>query len=281
MLRKRSLTILWVCLLSFLTVVNIPHATAAPLLVVHVSGYHLTAGYENEISIYIVNVSEEPAYDAKASLTVPSTVSGIAIVKESYRAFNEISSGETESMYPVLYVAFSCPPGAYSLEFTLEFYDGAGNHYEEEIQIGVEVESVSIINFRLLNVQPSDLTVEPGEIVTIEADLLLIGTEAVEFVQIEIVENHPFLSIPESYEYIGRVDPDSPVPFSIQFMVDPNAAPGSYTLQVRVSYWDKYNQERHAILELPVQVLEHVEKEAEKVSFTLWDIIKILLGIKP
>jgi len=489
-----------------------------PFLEVEVSKYYLTAGDENQIEISITNVGEESAYEVKASLTVPQTVSGIAIVNESYRVFDVIEEEETKRMYPVLYVASSCPPGAYSLTFGLEYYNASylvvgREKYVSSIQIGVVVlprrftfeaevegyriragieseikvvltntgdatvynvdarlssaspnivvlkeisstfdvikpkssvyfmptlgvsrstplgaysltltlkykdlngtsradnlpigvfvdsieptdrttiviqdfqiipsqvhpgeeltiemkmknlgadaydvrvqlttvgqspfvsltptlvfvgdigsnkttpisydlrvsgdakaqpyplqltisyydvygqpnsiiESISICvqgvaSFRLLNVQPSNLTVEPGEVVTVEADLLLIGTETVKFVQVQIVPNHPFVWIPESYEYIGRVDPDSPVPFSVQFMVDSNATSGSYTLQMRVSYWDEYNQERQAIRELPALIKERVQKK-EEVSLTFWDIIRmiirILLGVKP
>jgi len=148
----------------------------------------------------------------------------------------------------------------------------------------------SIVKFQLLNVQPQDLTVELGEIITVEADLLLIGTETVEFVEVEIIENasiNPFLSIPESYEYIGRVDPDSPIIFDVQFLVDSNATVGDYTLQIRVGYWDENNQEQQEVIELPVYV-KNVGNTGEVTSNTqktLWemfiDFIRTLLGMNP
>ena len=514
--------ILSLCLLSLFIVVPMPLTIAypQPLLEIEVSRYHLTAGDENEIRISITNVGEGDAYDVKARLTVPETVPGITVVEESYHVFEEIEEGQTEKMNPVLYVASSCPLGAYSLTFELEYYDVDGDKYTDSMQIGVVVEAIkpmklvldvdvvdyyatagteneisitltntgeeavydvkavltstspgivvlkrqsylvdevdvgedfhfrpllgisrnvalgaypltltldykdadgatyrdsvtvgvfvnsveptdrttiviqdfeiipsefypgdeltikmkmknlgedaygvrvqlvttaasplvplsptlvfvgdlgsnqttavtynlrvsgdaearsyplqlnisyydvygqtnsvsetmsvgvsSIVNFRLLNLQPSSLTLEPGEIVTIEAELLLIGTETVQFVQVEILEDHPFISVSESYEYIGRVDPDSPVPFDIQFMVDSNATPGSYTLQMRVSYWDEYNQERQAVRELPVIIEKRVEERERSIDrgqVTFWDIIwrimRILLGVKP
>jgi hypothetical protein len=123
--------------------------------------------------------------------------------------------------------------------------------------------------------------------VTIEADLLLLGTETVDFVEIRIVKNSsigPFSSIPESYEYIGRVDPDSPVLFTIEFVVDPNATSGSYTLQIGVRCWDGYNQQREDTINLPI-VVEEFSNQNQEVSPTLWDllwtIIRILFGLQP
>ena len=375
-----------------------------PLLEVNVAGYNLTAGEENEMSISIENIDERYAYDVRATLTVPSSVSGISIVKESNAVFEEIHYNEMEWMHPVLYVESNCPLGAYSLTLQLEYTDTSVTTYVDSVQIGVAIDSVepaertriaiqnfqvtptkvfpgnestvelelknwgsnaydvqvqltidsqspfvsldptlvfvgdlklnqtatvvynlsisgdadaklyrlplvisyydvddqpdsltedvsirvhSIIDFRLLDIQPSIITAEPGETVAIEADLLLLGTETVEFVEIEIVENRsisPFLSIPQSYEYIGRVDPDSPVLFTVQFMVDSNATAGSYTLQIRVSCWDGYNQERRKVVDVPVVVNEFSNQNAGT-SPTLWDIIwtmiRILFGVRP
>lgn len=521
MSKKISSTILAVCLL-ILFVAKYTQPTIAynrSLLKVSVTGYNLIAGDENELNISIENGGWEIAYDIKASLTVPSTVSGISIVKESWAGFKEIRYHEVEWMHPVLYVASDCPLGAYSLTLKLDYYDSADEKYVETVQIGVVVDAIkstevnlsvdvenyhvtagtenkinitvtnvgkkavynveavltstsssivvlkelsylfdvieinssvyftpllgvsrttplgayslalalnykdpegvsysdsltigllvdsvkptertrivvqnfqitptevfpgdeltlemelknwganaydvqvqlaiasqspfvpldptlvfvgdlssnqtakviynlrisgdaeaslydlqlvisyydvddqpnslseaisiavqSIIDFRLLDVQPSIITAEPGDMVTVEADLLLLGTETVDFVEVGIVENRsigPFISVPESYEYIGRVDPDSPVLFTIQFMVDPNATSGSYTVQMRVDCWDGYNQQRQVMIELPVAVEEFSDQNQET-SLTLWDviwtIIRILFGVKP
>jgi len=377
---------------------------AEPLLVINMTGYSLTAGDENEVSVSVKNIGKTSAFDIEAALAVPSTVSGISIVKESYTRFDVIHYEGIVWMHPVLYVESSCPLGAYSLTLELEYTDESDAKYVDNVQIGVAVDAVeptertriaiqnfqitpskvfpgdeltvqmelknrganaydiqvqlsidsqspfvslnptlvfvgdlksnqtakvvynlsisgdadaglyglqlitsyydvddqpdslteaisisvhSIVDFRLLDIQPSAVTAEPGETMTIEADLLLLGTETVDFVEVEIVENRsvaPFLTVPESYEYIGRVDPDSPVLFTIQFMIDPNATSGSYTLQLRVSCWDGYNQQRQKVIELPV-VVKEFSNQNEEASPTLWDvlwtIIRTLFGLKP
>ncbi len=157
----------------------------------------------------------------------------------------------------------------------------------ESLSEAISISVQSKIEFRLLDIQPSSITAEPGEMVTVEADLLLLGTETVDFVEARIVENRsigPFISVPESYEYIGRVDPDSPVLFTVQFMVDPNATSGDYTVQMRVDCWDGYNQQRHVMIELPV-VVNEFSNQNQETSLTLWDmiwtVIRILFGLQP
>ena len=521
MSRKIGSIILSVCLLM-LFAIKYTQPTMAynrPLLEVNVAGYNLTAGEENEMSISIENIDERYAYDVRATLTVPSTVSGISIVKESNAVFEEIHYNEMEWMHPVLHVANSCPLGVYSLTLKLEYTDTANEMYKDEVQIGVVVDAVkptevdlsvdaedyhvsagaenaiditvtnvgkkavydveavltstsssivvlkelsylfdvveinssvyftpllgvsrttplgaysltltlnykdpegisysdsliigvlvdsvkptertriaiqnlqvtptkvfpgnestvelelknwgsnaydvqvqltinsqspfvsldptlvfvgdlrlnqtatvaynlsisgdadaslyrlplvisyydvddrpdsltedisirvhSIIDFRLLDIQPSLVVAKPGETVTIEADLLLLGTETIDFTEVEIVENlsiGPFSTVPESYEYIGRVDPDSPVLFTIQFVVDSDATSGNYALQIEVGCWDGYNQKRQVMIELPITV-EESSNQNEGTNLTLWDmiwiVIRMLFGVKP
>jgi len=377
---------------------------ANPLLAINVTGYDLTAGVDNEISISITNIGKSNAYDVKAALSVPSTVSEISIVKESYMTFDVIHHIETVWMHPVLYVESNCPLGAYSLTLQVEYTDTSDTTYVDSVQVGVAINSVeptertriaiqnlqvtptkafpgnestvelelknwgsnaydvqvqltidsqspfvsldptlvfvgdlrlnqtatvaynlsisgdadaslyrlplvisyydvddrpdsltedisirvhSIIDFRLLDIQPSLVIAKPGETVTIEADLLLLGTETVDFTEVEIVENlsiGPFSTVSESYEYIGRVDPDSPVLFTIQFVVDSDATSGNYALQIEVGCWDGYNQKRRVMIELPITV-EESSNQNEGTNLTLWDmiwiVIRMLFGVKP
>jgi hypothetical protein len=224
------------------------------------------------------------AYDVQVQLSIDSQ-SPFVSLGPALVFVGDLGSNQTSKVIYNLRVSGDADASLYALQLVISYYDvdDQPNSLTEAISISVH----SIVHFRLLDIQPSIITAEPGETVTIEADLLLVGTETVDFVEVEIVENRsigPFISIPESYEYIGRVDPDSPVLFTIQFMVDPNATSGSCTLQVRISCWDGYNQQRQVMIELPV-VVEELSNQNEETSPTLWKmiwtLIRILLGLKP
>jgi len=371
-------------------------------LVVDVDNYYVTAGAENKINITVTNIGNKAVYDIEATLA--SSSSGIVILREPSHLFDAIETNFSVCFGPLLGVSRTTPLGAYSLTLALNYRDSDGVSYVDSSTLGVLVDSVkptkrtriaiqsfqvtptdiipgdeltlemelknwgasaydvqvqlrvdtqsplvalnptlafvgdlgtnqtarvtydlrvsgdadatlyglqlvisyydvddqpdslteaisigvqSIVDFRLLDIQPSSITAEPGETVTIEADLLLLGTESVDFVEVEIVENRsvgPFTSVPESYEYIGRVDPDSPVLFTVEFMVDPNATSGSYALQIRVGCWDGYNQQREDTIELPV-VVNEFSNQNQEVNPTLWDIvwtlIRMLFGLNP
>jgi len=138
-----------------------------------------------------------------------------------------------------------------------------------------------IVVFRLLNAP--DVTVERGGIVDLEVDLLLIGTESVRFVQVGVVEVGPFEGTMESYEYIGSVDPDSPIPFDIQFAVGGEAEAGGYTLLLNVTYFDDLNRERESIIEIPVSVVEaQAEPGAQRSGlWGFWIWLRRLFGVLP
>jgi hypothetical protein len=196
-----------------------------------------------------------------------------------------LGSDQTAEVIYNLAIGGAAEAQLHRLSFVISYYDmdDQPDSLTEDISIRVH----SIVDFRLLDVQPSSIKAGPGETVTIEADLLLLGTETVDFVEVGIVENrsaNPFLAVPESYEYIGRVDPDSPVLFTIQFMVDPDATSGSYTLQMSVDCWDGYNQPRQVLIEQSVVVSESSNPNGET-NPTLWEIvwaiIRALFGVKP
>lgn len=250
-----------------------------------VQGFKITPsrvypGDELTMEMELKNLGAD-AHDVRVQL-VTAQQSPLISLSPTLIFVGDLGSNHAAKVIYNLQVSGDAKAQPYTLQLTILYYDvyGQPNSITETISVSVH----SVANFRLLNVQPSNITAKPGEIVLVEADLLLIGTEAVKFAQIEIVENYPFASTYESYEYIGRIDPDNPVPFDIQFMVDSNATAGSYKLQMRINYLDGYNQERQDTVELPV-IVEKLTEKKEEASLTFWDIIwriiKILLGIKP
>ncbi|HEX9914922.1 MAG TPA: hypothetical protein VGB32_08385 [Candidatus Bathyarchaeia archaeon] len=137
-----------------------------------------------------------------------------------------------------------------------------------------------LIDFELLDT-PS-VEAKRGETRELEADLLLIGTDSVQFVSIELVESQVFRRVAGSTEYIGAVDPDSPIPFDIKYAVADDAPEGSHTMSVRVNYRDHLNREHHEDVGLDVTVAGAQgggTETPETPSFWMW--VRRLLGLGP
>jgi len=148
----------------------------------------------------------------------------------------------------------------------------------------VETVTLSIrglVEFRLIN--EDQVNVGRGETTEFEADLLLVGTESVQFVSIEIVEDSVFEYVRDSEEYIGAVDPDSPIPFDLMLKVADDAELGDHTITLRITYTDDLNQEHEANLELQAEVTEPTAdlntSQGSTGGFWVW--LRRLLGLGP
>lgn len=168
--------------------------------------------------------------------------------------------------------------GQYPVTITIVYLDSKG--VERSLVETVTVSISGIVNFRLLN--DVEIGVKQGDKGNIEADLLLVGTESVSFVQIDIVEGMRFKGITGSQEYIGPIDPDSPVPFDIQFSASVGLEPGVYPLLLNITYIDYLNRISWYTIDVPVTVLE-AETQAETLKpmsgFWLW--LRRLFGVMP
>lgn len=165
----------------------------------------------------------------------------------------------------------------YTLQFIASFLDEENTPGTTAQYVSLRVESVQ--DFQVINIDPLGTEIEAGGSTTLSADLLLIGTESARFVEISIMEESPVASVGKKSEYIGTVDPDSPVPFSLDYRVDPNATLGASVLSLRVSYWDQYNLQRESVVQIPITISQPVPTESQ--GLTIWDLIRILLGMRP
>jgi hypothetical protein len=137
-----------------------------------------------------------------------------------------------------------------------------------------------LIEFELLDNPP--ISVKPGETSEIEADLLLVGTESIKFVSIEIEENTVFKQIAGSEEYIGAVDPDSPIPFDLDFKIAEKAEPGDYQMDLKIQYRDHLNREHDERMSLDISVIAGSNDEVDDQSIgglIFW--LRRLFGLGP
>jgi len=153
---------------------------------------------------------------------------------------------------------------------------GMQGQIAEVLTITVE----ELIEFELLDVPT--LMVKKGETMELESDLLLIGTDSVQFVSIELESDDIFKRVSGSTEYIGAVDPDSPIPFDINYKVSEDAPEGDHAMSITVRYRDHLNREHEELLELDVTVAGNVNDDTPATETpTFWVWVRRLLGLGP
>ena len=218
------------------------------------------------------------AYDVKASLSL-DPMTGVSIMSPTTVSLGEMEPGLVEDAVFELLVGGEVMAGQYLAMVTVSYLgsDGVLRSLVETVTMSIR----GLVEFRLIN--EDQVRVGRGETSELNADLLLVGTESVQFVIVEVVEDTVFEYVRDSEEYIGAVDPDSPIPFDLIFKASDDAELGEYTITLRITYTDDLNKEHEANLELRAEVTEPTAElnalQGSTGGFWVW--LRRLLGLGP
>ncbi|MFC1802952.1 hypothetical protein ACFL0D_03180 [Thermoproteota archaeon] len=223
-----------------------------------------------------VKCSGADAYDLLSSLSFSAT-SPLSPISPSIISLGDLDSDQIIKATYMLLAAGDISAGQYPVTTTVSYTSnkGVSRVLTETLTILVD----GLIDFELLDT-PSD-TVAPGETKELEADLLLIGTESVEFVSIGVVDDRVIKRVRGSDEYIGAVDPDSPIPFDVSYKVDEDAEEGNHELTLNVQYRDHLNREHEEQIRLEIDISEDINGEPTQQQGWIWVWIRRLLGLGP
>ena len=218
------------------------------------------------------------AHDVKAALSL-DPLTGISTMSPTLVSLGEMDAGERSEAKFDLLVSGNVRAGQYPGIASITYLDADGvpRSLRETVTLSVR----GIVEFTLINA--GTVSVGVGESKELEADMLLVGTESVQFVNIEVVEDSVFERTAESDEYIGAVDPDSPIPFEVWFRVADGTDVGEHTLTLKITYQDDLNQEHVETLRLTVDVEEASSPADMQSSSTggFWVWLRRLLGLGP
>jgi len=218
------------------------------------------------------------AHDVKTSLSLDLST-GIAPLSPTLISAGDLEPGQIEEMKYKLLVGGEVRAGQYPARLTISYLDvdGVPRSLTETVTISIR----GIVEFSLINLDPIEAS--GGMVTEFEADLLLIGTENIQFVQIEMVEDDAFRRTSGSVEYIGAVDPDSPIPFDIEFEVAGDAEAGDHNMMLQVNYTDDLNMEHVTKIKIPITVTEASanEKTSQGLIGSFWIWLRRLLGLLP
>lgn len=223
-----------------------------------------------------VKCSGAVAYDLLSSLGF-TAASPISPISPSIRNLGDLETGETTKVTYTLLSSGSIAAGQYPITATITYTSSRGvtKSITETFTILVD----GLVDFDLLDT-PSTIT-PAGEVGEIEADLLLIGTESVDFVSIGVIEDNYIQRVSGSDEYIGAVDPDSPIPFDVNYRVDDDAPEGEHDLQLQVKYRDHLNREREETIRLSIEIGEPENNEPQPQQTGFWVWLRRLFGLGP
>ncbi|MCW4051571.1 MAG: hypothetical protein NWE89_17765 [Candidatus Bathyarchaeota archaeon] len=237
---------------------------------------HVQPGDIFDIEIEI-QCSGADAYELLSTINVGSTGT-LASLTPTTASLGDIEVGETTSITYTLLASGDVSAGQYPVSVVLTYTNSKGQTTSLAETLTIMVEG--LIEFELLDTPT--VIVKRGESGELEADLLLIGTESVQFVSIDLLEDDVFQRVSGSTEYIGAVDPDSPIPFDINYKVVDDASEGDHDMGLQITYRDHLNKEHTEDLSLDVSVGGTADTDIpEPQSTGLWAWIRRLFGLGP
>jgi hypothetical protein len=223
-----------------------------------------------------IKCSGADSYNLLSSINF-ATMSMISPVSPTIVSLGDLEVDETITANYQLLASGDIAAGQYSIPSTITYTNSKGlpGTLTESFTILVD----GLIEFDLLDV-PTEL-IPVGEVSELEVDLLLIGTESVDFVSIGVVEDGVIERVSGSDEYIGAVDPDSPIPFDIKYRIKEGVQQGTHEMKLSVQYRDHLNKEHSEVLELDIDIGEPVEDVPQSENGDFWTWVRRLLGLGP
>ena len=223
-----------------------------------------------------VSCSGAPIYNARAVLGQDPT-GLISPVSQTTLSLGDLGVDSSSTISYIMLLSGSAVAADLPLMVSVKYLDSKGVAGTATETITVPVEN--LVDFNLM--KDVVISAEKGATTSFEGDLLLVGTGKVEFASISVVPSGPVQRVTGSSEYIGAIDPDSPVPFTIQFSTGSNATVGDYNLNLKITYLNSRNMQENKTIIVPL----HVVNPSTTVTPTnndggIWGWIKRLFGLQ-
>ncbi|MFX1517380.1 MAG: COG1361 S-layer family protein [Promethearchaeota archaeon] len=185
----------------------------------------------------------------------------LIIQSNSSWSFLDVSEGESLSIPIIIFTPLTTMGNTMSMAFTIQFSDKHSTNYLETLSMGLIV--YGKVRVSVFSSDLSKLSVNPGENIVVSATLLNTGNANALFMNASLESNDSiFVETTSSKSYLGELEPDSPLPFSLTGIINSSAIPGNYHIECVIYYFDNlYNV--HQIV-LPFSIL--IEKHSQSIS---------------
>jgi len=225
-----------VLLVSLLSQTAVVEGQSSAHLNVSITGNSLTAGFNNTITISVVNNYSGyiAIYDVDIAVSVPTTLTAYG---DNHWHYDSIAYGQAVTINFEVYAPVSAIGTLAQVGTVTATYKQLGDvSYTQEVHnIGFSVNAW--INLVLYGILVTPTVVAPGGNATISGSLLNAGNLAAYDANVTIESDALAPGSTNSY-FIGEIDPNIPRPFSLLVLFKQNSADGNYTITVKVSATD-------------------------------------------
>lgn len=209
------------------------HAQTTAHLTMTVTGQSLTAGFNNTVTISLLNNYYSTIYDTDIVVTLPSTLS---LIGDNHWHYDSITLGQTVTIRLQVYAPTSAIGSTYLGSLTAT-YKQLGDISSTQETHALSFSVYGWINLIIYGIQLTPTSVPPGGNATISGNLLNNGNLAAYNTNVT-VKSEALASSSSSSVFVGEVDPNIPRPFSLLIVFKASIPQGNYSITVRVSVVD-------------------------------------------
>jgi hypothetical protein len=206
-----------------------------PISISVVSPY-VYLGQSSTVEIKVTDTGATPILSPSFILSVPA---GFAVLSNSTYSIPGVSipAGGSFTYAASIISGPKTPEGAYSAQFTISYFNSLGQLQTITIPAGFVA-----IGRAVLQIQGMTYSVSDG-VLSVGGTLLNEGTSSAFYLQLSasVVQNG--VPLGQGASYVGEVDPNTPIPFSVQVPVASSATNGTATLNINMNYLNDYGQQ--------------------------------------
>ena len=252
--------LLFVLLGSFIVAEAPPARAQTDYLTVLETGQGLTAGFNNTVTVTVVNSYSGyiAVYDVGLALSMPT---GLTLVGTGGTwQFDSIPYGQSVTVSFQVYAPSSSAGTSYSGTLTVSYKQLGDVSYTTETHT-LAFAVTGYINLVVYGVLLTPGIVTPGGNTTISGNVLNNGNLASYNANVT-VESPAIVPGPQNSVFMGEVDPTIPRPFSVLIVFVPGLTPGNYTVTIKVSATD-YNRPGTPIVGQGNAVVQVIKQTAQ------------------
>lgn len=208
-------------------------AQTAPELTVTLSGQTMTAGFNNNVTVNVLNNYYSVIYDVDVALSIPS---GLTLYGDSHWHYSSIEIGQSVTIICQVYAPIADIGTTYQGSVTVTYKQLGDISYTDEVH-AVSFSVQGWIKLVMYGLQLTPSTTVPGGNATISGNLLNSGNLAAYNANVTVESNVLVPSTTYS-AYLGEIDPNIPRPFSLLVVFKGNVPEGNYSILVKASAID-------------------------------------------
>jgi len=236
-------------------------------LSIEVDDNTLTAGQVTTTKLTIKNIGDGPVsaivLDIVFITLQGSSPLSLSSGSTSWR-FDDLGSGSNVVIAPSIFATLGAADASFPISIKLSYLDSKGFPHTEVKEIGLSVRGRIILVSQDLRIIPE--RVSAGRNVTLVGSILNRGNTEALFMEASIIRSNSISVASASSQYIGEIDPNSPVPFSLDFQVERSAPNGGLPVVIQFVYEDAYGNAFLKTEEFEVEVGSFIPINAQDES---------------